>query len=80
MFLHLSVIQFTGGLCPGLSSFGGSLFGGSLSRGSLPMGVSAHGGLCPGVVSVRETPRTVKSGHSYWNAFFLSRCFSFSFF
>ena len=71
MFLHLSVILFTGG--------GVSAKGRSLSRG---WGVSVRGGsvqgdLCPGEVSVEggicqgDHPRTVKSGRyaSYWNTF-----------
>ena len=81
MFLHLSVILFTGGLCPGSSqSERGLCPGGSLCReihvqeGLCPVvsvwGVFVQWGLCWGV-SIRVTPRTVKSGWyaSYWNAF-----------
>ena len=66
MFLHLSVILFTGGfsvqggLCPGVSLFRGvSVWGGSLSRGSLSRRVSVRGVSVQGVsfqaISVMET-------------------------
>ena len=72
------------GLCPGGGgSIWGSLSGvvsvqmgpcpeGTLSRGSLSGGSLSGGSLSRGV-SVRETPRTVKSGRyaSYWNAYLL---------
>ena len=55
MFLHLSVILLTGGLCPSMHhrshDWGGLCLRGSLSRGGLCLGVSFEG------VSVRETPR-----------------------
>ena len=67
MFLHLSVILFTGGSL----SREVSVQGGSLSRGVLCQGgVSVQG------VSVRETPPHIQwtSGQyaSYWNAFLFS--------
>ena len=68
MFVHLSVILFTGG---SLSEGGVSAQGGISVQG-----VSVQEGLCQGwslsrVVSVRETTRTLKCGRyaSYWNAF-----------
>ena len=56
MFLHLSVILFTGergslsreGLCPGGSHSGGHCPGGLCPGGFLSMGVSVQEGLCPG--------------------------------
>ena len=71
MFLHLSVILFTGGSMSG----GGGLCperdlcpGGSLSRRGLCPGVSVQGGLYQGA----PPRRTVTFGRyaSYWNAFF----------
>ena len=66
MFLHMSVILFTGrslsrGLCPGkgdLCPGGGLYLGGSLS-------------VCQGDPLWTETPRKVTCGRyaSYWNAF-----------
>ena len=68
MFLHLSVILFTGGRSlfqhaprhmtrgvsvQGVSVQGGLCPGGSLSRGGLCLRVSVQGGLCPGGVSVQ---------------------------
>ena len=68
-----SGVSIQGGLCPG-----GLCPRGSLSRRVSVQGVSVQGNLCPGV-SVRETPRMVKSRWyaSYWNAF-LSPCISLS--
>ena len=62
MFLHLSVILFTGGV-----SVQEGLFPGVSVQGVSVQGVSVQG------VSIRETPHTVKSGQyaSYWNAFLL---------
>ena len=54
MFLHLSLILFTGGLClgeGGLCPGGGSVQGWSLSGG-----ISVHG------VSARETPVQLRAG------------------
>ena len=73
MFLHVSVILFTGGWVVSVSVPEGGFL--------QPTGVSLPGGLCPegslswgvsvldGGVSVMETPRTVMSGQyaSYWN-------------
>ena len=87
MFLHVSVILFTGGagrsLCPSMHhrshDKGGSLSGRGLSPGGslsrAVQGRSLSGGSLSGGVSVRETPRTVTSGQyaSYWNAFFLQQ-------
>ena len=67
MFLHLSVILFTGGcggghdasqegLCPGVSVYLESLFRGFLSRGCLSGRGSLQGGSLSVRVSVRETP------------------------
>ena len=65
MFLHLSVILFTGGsLSRGVSVWG------SLSRGSLSVGVSVQG-LSRGVCVQGDPPVWWKSGRyaSDWNAF-----------
>ena len=83
MFLHLSVILYTGGLCPeegslctgGQSLSGTSLSGGSLSRGFLSRGVSVQGSLSG------RPPQYGKDGKewryvSYWNAFLLSLMFA----
>ena len=65
MFLHLSVILFTGGLCPGGAGLcpKGGLCPGGLSPGGISVlrEVFVQGGLCLGgvsvqEVSVRETP------------------------
>ena len=53
MFLHVSVILFTG---RGSLSRGGLCPGGSLSSGSLSREVSVQGGSLSGGLSVRETP------------------------
>ena len=81
MFLHLSVILFTGGLCPGGSLYqGGSLStgvsvqrGASMSRGSLLSGDLYPGGsLSRGIC-----PRSPAWYASYWNGFLL--CFALNF-
>ena len=88
MFLHLSVILVTGGLCSSMyhSSHdqGGLCLGGSMSRRFYVQGVSVQGGLL-GTPPQTETPRTVTSGQyaSYWNAFLfiqistIKQCFEY---
>ena len=74
MFLHVSVIPFTGGGGVSVSVPGVFLLGGLCPVGVSVPGVSVWGGgsLSRGI-SVMETPRTVMSGRytSYWNAFVL---------
>ena len=62
MFLHLSVILFTGG--------GGSLSGGLCPGGSLSGRSLSRGGLCPGDPPCHHTV-TCGWYTSYWNAFLL---------
>ena len=71
MFLHLSVILFTGVLCPGGLHLGGLCLGGSLSSGR---GVSVWGVSLSREGSLSGRPpnrRTVTCGWyaSYWNTF-----------
>ena len=70
LFLHLSVILFTGewGLC--MMSLPVWLAGDSVQGGSLYKEVSVRRGSLSRGVSVRETPHTVKSGRyaSCWNS------------
>ena len=64
MFLHVSVILFTGegglGLCRGdfgpggIPVPGGSILSGGVCPGSLCLGVSVQGGLCPGGLCPRR--------------------------
>ena len=74
MFLHLSVILFTGGSVRGVPVQGVSVQG-SLCPGDLhPGGVSVQGWVSVwGVLSGRPLPVRVKNGEyaSYWNAFLL---------
>ena len=88
MFLHVSVILFTGGtrsLSWGSPSQGVSVFGGLCPGGLCPGGVSVQGGLCLGVSVLgglcHGDPRTVMSGWyaSYWNAFLFSSYISLIF-
>ena len=76
--------SFQGVFVHGVSVQRGSVGEGVLCRegGAVCPGreVSVQGrGLCPGGISVRETPRTVKSRRyaSYWNAFLSSCCVLF---
>ena len=73
MFLHVSVILFTGGLCPGRSLSRGFWVQRSLYRGiSVQGGLSSRGSLFRGEGSSQGYPPCmVKSGRyaSYWNAF-----------